>query len=274
MPYRAKIREAHPDLSKSFTRLADYLLDFYTQAAFMTATELARTLELDAATVVRFSQHLGYRGYPQLLREIQAHVKEDLLLQPRSAHDSESTQGWVSSAFDDLKIALEQTSLNLDAEAFSRLADHIGQARRTVVVAEGPAQPAAYNLVYYLEQGSFPVQMARSGLAGLARAIHSASQRDLLIAIDIANEAPYIAPALREARGKGITTAAIVGSPSLASARSAAFSLAARANPDLGIAIINIEALVYALVQTLRQQYMDRFEGSEQAISDLTSLLQ
>jgi DNA-binding MurR/RpiR family transcriptional regulator len=53
-------------MSKSFARLADFLLDSYVEASFMTASELAQELNLDAATVVRFSQQLGYSGYPKL----------------------------------------------------------------------------------------------------------------------------------------------------------------------------------------------------------------
>ena len=96
----------------------------------------------------------------------------------------------------------------------------------------------------------------------------------MLIAIDISGEAPYIAPALREARAKGITTAAIVGAPALASAHSADIALAARANPNLGIEIVAIEAIIFALVQILRYQFTDRFAGAEQAIAELSALLQ
>jgi DNA-binding MurR/RpiR family transcriptional regulator len=154
------------------------------------------------------------------------------------------------------------------------LVDHIGKARRIVVLAEGPAQPAAYNLVYFLEQGNFPVHIARPGLAGLARTVHTASQHDLLIALDVANEAPYIAPALREARSKDIITAAIVGSPSLASTRSANIVLAARATSNIGVEIVSIEAIIFALVQALRWFYADRFAGAEQAIEELSAILQ
>lgn len=274
MSYRIKIHDARPGLSKSYSRLADFLLDFYPETAFMTATELAHKLELDAATVVRFSQHLGYKGYPQLLREIQTQVKDDLRLRPKGSQDPGSTTDVITSAMEDLKIGLEQTQMVLRTESIVSLVAKIGESRRISVIAEGPAQPAAYNLVYFLEQGNFQVHIARPGLAGLARIIHSATQQDLLIAFDIANEAPYIAAALREARGKGIPTAAIVGSPSLASSNSATYVLAARANPNLGIAIICIEAIIYALVKMLRHHYPDRYVGVERSISDLSSLLQ
>ena len=67
MTYEDRIRKERPGMSKSFAKLADFLLDSYIEAAFMTASELAHELNLDAATVVRFSQHLGYKGYPELL---------------------------------------------------------------------------------------------------------------------------------------------------------------------------------------------------------------
>jgi DNA-binding MurR/RpiR family transcriptional regulator len=274
MTYRERIRGARPNMSKSFAKLADYLLDSYIEASFMTATELAHELNLDAATVVRFSQHLGYSGFPQLLRDIREHVKQDLLVRPEKAKDTETVPGVVNGAMQELSSALEQTQISLDTEALSHLVDRFGEARRIIVLAEGPAQPAAYNLVYFLEQGTFPVHMARPGVAGLARTVHTASPQDLLVAIDVASEAPYIAPALREARAKGIATAAIVGSPALASARSADTVIAARSYSSLGVEIVTIEAMIYALVRVLVWRYADRFAGAEQAITELSALLQ
>jgi DNA-binding MurR/RpiR family transcriptional regulator len=261
-------------MSKSFAKLADFLLDSYIEASFMTATELAHKLNLDAATVVRFSQSLDYSGYPELLREIREHVRTDLITRPTEAEDPESFSVVIANAMNELQLALEQTKISIDSDAVENLVDKIGQARRIIVVAEGPAQPAAYNLVYFLEQGNFPVHIARSGLAGVARTVHTANGQDLLIAIDVASEAPYIAPALRESRAKGITTAAIVGSPALSSARSADVVLAARSNPCLGIAIVAIEAIIFALVESMRAQYRERFEGAEQAIMELSNLFQ
>ena len=73
----------------------------------------------------------------------------------------------------ELQLALEQTQLSLDTDAIKALSDKIGEARRIAVIAEGPAQPSAYNLVYFLEQGDFPVNMARSGLANRAVPVES-----------------------------------------------------------------------------------------------------
>lgn len=274
MLYEERIRRERSNMSKSFAKLADFLLDSYVEAAFMTASELAHTLNLDAATVVRFSQFLGYSGYPKLQREIRAKVKTDLLIRPKQAEVDESTPGIVAQAMHDLVLALEQTRITLDTDAVQRLVELIGQVRRVVVLAEGPAQPTAYSFVNYLEQGGFPVYIARSGIADLARTINTATSQDLLLAMEVAGQSPYIARALSEAQTKGIPTAAIVGSSSLASARSADIVLAAQAHPSLGVGIVSIEAIVYALAQVLYWRYAERFAGTEQAISNLSERIQ
>ncbi len=274
MLYEERIRRERPEMSKSFSRLADFLLDSYVEAAFMTASELAHALNLDAATVVRFSQFLGYSGFPELQREIRSRVKADLLIRPKQAEEPDSAPGIAAKAMHELSVALEQTRISLDTEALEKLAEQMGQVRRTVVLAEGPAQPTAYSLVHYLEQGGFPVYIARSGIADLARTVNTATSQDLLLAMEVVGQSAYIARALSEAQSKGIPTAALVGASSLASARAANIVLAAQAHPSLGIGIITIESIVYALAQVLRWRFAERFAGTEQAIVDLMNRIQ
>jgi DNA-binding MurR/RpiR family transcriptional regulator len=274
MSYEERIRKERPYMSKSFAKLADFLLDQYVEASFMTASELAHALNLDAATVVRFSQHLGYGGYPKLQKEIRSRVKSDLLIRPEQAKERNSVPGIVAATMEELARAIQQVRISLDTDSVSRLVEMIGQSRRIVILAEAPAQPAAYNLVYFLEQGGFSVYIARPGVADLARTVHTASQQDLLLAVDVAGQSPYIARALEEAQAKGIPTAAIVGAASIPSARSADVVLEAQAHPSLGVGIVAIEAVVHALTQTLRWRFTERFAGAEQAIVELSGRIQ
>lgn len=274
MSYEERIRAERPHMSKSFARLADFLLDSYIESAFMTASELAHALDLDAATVVRFAQNLGYAGFPNLQREIRARVLADLLVRPQQAKVAESVPGVVANAMGEISLALDQTRISLDTDAMAQLVEKIGEARRIVVLAENPAQAAAYNLVNFLEQGGFPIYIARPGVADLARTVHTATPQDLLLAIEVSGQAPYIARALEQARLKGLKTAAILGAASLASARNAEVVLAARAHPSLGVGIVTIETIVYALAQALRWRFADRFAGAEQAIAELSTLIQ
>jgi DNA-binding MurR/RpiR family transcriptional regulator len=274
MSYEDRIRQERATMSKSFAKLADFLLDSYIEAAFMTASELAHELDLDAATVVRFAQTLGYKGFPDLQREIRQRVLTDLLVRPEQAKDAESVPGVVTNAMQDLSLALEQTRISLDTDALAELVVKIGEARRIVLLVENPAQAAAYNFVHFLEQGGFPIYIARSGVADLARTVHTSTLQDLLIAVEVSGQSPYIAGALDAAQQRGLPTAAILGSASLNSARAADVVLAARSNPSLGIGIISIESIIYALCQALRWRFADRFAGAEQAITELTADIQ
>jgi DNA-binding MurR/RpiR family transcriptional regulator len=274
MTYEERIRRERQQMSKSFAKLADFLLDSYVEASFMTASELAQALNLDAATVVRFSQHLGYKGFPQLQREIRSRVKKDLLIHPRQAQVHGSVQNVVATAMYELSRDLDQTRMSLDTDALSQLVERIGQARRIVLLADPPAQPAAYNLIYFLEQGGFTSYLARPGVDDLARTVHTATTQDLLIAVDVAGQSPYIARALNEARIKEIPTAAIVGTASLASSRAASIVLAARSRPSPGIGMIVVGAIIYALAEALRWHFSERFAGAEQAIGDLSQRIQ
>ena len=274
MDYEDRIRQARLGMSKSFAKLADFLLDSYIESAFMTASELAHTLDLDAATVVRFAQTLGYSGFPEMQREIRQRVLGDLLVRPEQVKVAESVPGVVADAMGELSLAIEQTRLSLDTEAMVKLVEKIGEARRIVVLAENPAQAAAYILVHFLEQGGFPIYIARSGLAELARIVHTSTSQDLLLALEVSGQDAYIAGALQEASQKGTPTAAILGAASLASARAAEVVLAARAHPSLGVGIVSIEAIVSALCQALRWRFAERFAGAEQAIVELSARIQ
>jgi DNA-binding MurR/RpiR family transcriptional regulator len=138
------------------------------------------------------------------------------------------------------------------------------------VLAEGPAQPAAYNLVHHLEQGNFPIFIARSGVAALARTVHTAKVGDVIVAIDVSGDTPSLASALKEAQEKGITTAAIIAAPALATARFADIVLSARSQPSLGVGIVSIEAIIHSVVEASRWRFAERFAGAEQAIKTLS----
>ena len=97
---------------------------------------------------------------------------------------------------------------------------------------------------------------------------------DLLLAMEVVGQSPYITRALCEAKSKGIPTAAIVGAASLASTRCADIVVAAQAHLSPGVGILSIEAIIYTLAQVLRWRYADRFAGTEQAIANLSDQIQ
>lgn len=274
MSYENRIRENRTNMSKSFIRLADYILDSYVQAALMTATELAHQVDVDAATVVRFAQRLGYSGFPDLQDEIKERVKQELLIRPEKATEPDSAIGVVSESMLRVREAVEQVSMLLDVKALSQIADGIGGARRTVIVPDGLGQVVAYNLINLLEQGGFLVTVVQSSVSDLARMVSSTSTDDLILAIDVAGDTPYIARALSEAHAAGIPTAAIVGAASHQTAAVAETVLASQNQPAFGLGVVVIDAIVYTLAEVLRWKYRERFSGADEAIEEIFTRIQ
>ncbi len=60
------IKTRFDEFSRSQKDVAQYIVDHLDEAAFQTAEELARRANTSSSTVVRFSQALGFEGFPEL----------------------------------------------------------------------------------------------------------------------------------------------------------------------------------------------------------------
>jgi DNA-binding MurR/RpiR family transcriptional regulator len=274
MNFEERIHRDRLNMSKSFARLADFLVDSYTEASFMTASELAHALNLDAATVVRFAQALGYTGFPQLQREIRLKVKNDLLIRPRQAEDDQSVAGIATYALRELSKELEQMRITLDTAALDALVEQINAARRILIIYDPPAWAAAEDLAYALEQGAFLVDRASPHEADLARLLATATSADLLLAVEVQGKTPSIARALAEAQANAVPTAALVCAASLPATRSANIVLAAHAHNSAASSAILAHILVYVLAHTLHTRCVERFAQAEKTAAQIITHLQ
>ena len=57
--------------SKGQKLIANYIMNSYDKAAFMTASKLGKTVHVSESTVVRFAVELGYDGYPSMQKALQ-----------------------------------------------------------------------------------------------------------------------------------------------------------------------------------------------------------
>ena len=77
-PLFEKIKEEYPSFSKGQKRIADYIVDHYDKAAFMTAAKLGEFTNVSESTVVRFASELGFEKYGELQRALQNIVRRKL----------------------------------------------------------------------------------------------------------------------------------------------------------------------------------------------------
>jgi DNA-binding MurR/RpiR family transcriptional regulator len=265
--YVERIRQVRSILSPSFERIADFILDSYAQVALLTATELGHTLDIDTATVVRFAQQLGYKGYPELQREIREKLKREFLgvslVEPRSASEA------ADNALSEIAQSLDLTRKTFPLEQAEALINALDEAQRVILLAEGLALGPARNLAAWLEAAGYNIHISSGSLSDLARALVGARKGDMVIIIEVDDETPYLAEAINEAKALDLRTAAIVSSPSSPAAQFADLHLAAYKTPQSGVDQIMVEAIIYAFMRMLHRARPGRFETTEERIAQV-----
>ncbi|MDX6690429.1 MAG: hypothetical protein QOG15_1886 [Solirubrobacteraceae bacterium] len=79
------IQARFDDFSRSQKDVAQYIVDHLDEVAFQTAEELARRANTSSSTVVRFSQALGFEGYPELQQSAREEYRRRHATAPASA---------------------------------------------------------------------------------------------------------------------------------------------------------------------------------------------
>jgi DNA-binding MurR/RpiR family transcriptional regulator len=206
--FRERIKNAYDSLTPSFKRLAEFILSHELDVAFMTATELAHALDVDAATVVRFSQALGYTGYRELSHEVQAIVKNDLTAVYANFEDAETPLAQLQTILENerhnLEIAVSQVT-----EKAALIVDMIAEADRVWVVGDATARYLTGLFVEYLATAGVDAVAVDANPGAAAQIIDGCGEKDFVIGIGAAGTGLDTAAVLRYLKEKGVKVAAI-----------------------------------------------------------------
>jgi len=268
--FESRIRKQRSDFPPSFEALGKYLLDSYPQAALMTATELAHTLDLDPGTVVRFAQKLGYRGYPELQRDLRRKLKDELLHIPSA---SEGDGNASDAAFSAAARCLELTRRSFSLAAAGQMIDVLDRSERVLLFAESMAVPAALNLSYWLSAAGYSVQLAGDNPVEIARLLAGAHSQDFAAALEVSPRSPFLVRALTAARNAGMKTGAIAAAPSSRLGDIAETILVGHGDPGTGNPQMVLETIVHVFIHILRQERPLRFNNSSEKFLHLSRQL-
>ncbi len=173
-------------MSKGQKRLANYIINHYDQAVFMTAAKLGKQVDVSESTTVRFAVLLGYDGFPQFHNALQEHVMTKL----NSVQRMEVSFGRIEqtrildtvlqSDIDKIKMTLEQT----DREAFSKAVDMILGAENIYILGIRSCAPLAGFMSYYMNQILPNVRLVgASSYSELFEEIIRINEKDVIIGI-------------------------------------------------------------------------------------------
>ncbi len=112
---RELIHEHFDDLPPQQQAIANYLLDHAREIPFLSIPELAQRTGASEATVVRFSQRIGFEGFAELKMVLLERLRSEMRGSTRSEPDSIAEDDILDSV-----SKLEQTNLQRTLEAVDR----------------------------------------------------------------------------------------------------------------------------------------------------------
>ena len=190
-------------LSKSHRRIAEYILQHYDKAVFMTAAKLGEMVNVSESTVVRFAVALGYEGYPELQQALQELVRHRLTATQRFEMSSDISQEEVLSTV--LKADMQNirsTIDGIDNAAFLRAVQVISGARRIYILGLRSAAPLAQFAGYYLHYIFDDVRVVAAGSTDVFEAISRIEASDVLLGISVPRYSSRTIEAMSFARSR------------------------------------------------------------------------
>ncbi len=148
-----RIHTAMDGLSKRQKLIAEYIIEHYDKAAYMTASKLGEMVGVSESTVVRFATEIGYDGYPELQKAMQEMIRDKLTSVQRIdvASDRIDYEDVLSSVLNqDIKL-IKKTMEENNNESFRRAVDSIVNARTIYIFAVKSSFALARFLGYYFE---------------------------------------------------------------------------------------------------------------------------
>ncbi|WP_455715547.1 MurR/RpiR family transcriptional regulator [Anaerosporobacter sp.] len=180
------INNKYNSLSKGQKLLANYILNNYDKAVYLTAAKMGKIVGVSESTVVRFAMILGYDGYPKFQRALEEMAKNKL----NSVQRMEVTFDRINKD-NILKFVLHSdaekirlTAEEIDEEAFKNAIEMLLHAKKIYIIGIRSSAPLASFLSYYLGLIFEHVVMIHSNSTSeLFEQLYRISEDDVLIGI-------------------------------------------------------------------------------------------
>lgn len=211
----ARILKVQNELSGKKRAVAKYVLDQHVEAAFLTATQLARRTDVSEPTVVRFAMELGYPGYAEFREELQVLVQRELTVLDRlreyHEHFEDDDDPATKVLWTDLSN-LESTFKGTDVAQLHRVAGRIIDARHVYVIGVRASAVLAEFLEITLKRVLTSVSSVTSSSDFFLEQLPQLGKRDLVIALGFPRYPNEAVRYLRAAKRRGVPTVAITDS--------------------------------------------------------------
>ncbi len=165
-----QIQNKMSSFSKSQKLIANYILNSYEKAAYMTALKLGNAVNVSESTVVRFAIEMGFEGYPELQKSLQALIKNRLTAVQRIniTNDRIGEDGVLKNILTQDIDRIRHTLEEIDKDMFDRAIEKISSARRIYILGAMSSSILArfldYNFQLIFDNVHFVQAISTSGI--------------------------------------------------------------------------------------------------------------
>jgi len=269
------IRARFDECSRSHKDVAQYIVDHLDEAAFQTAEELARRANTSSSTVVRFSQALGFEGFPELQGQAREEYRRRVAAGLTGAANGASSAAEPLFSLDQSEfetavaadhVNVEETARKISRSDIEAAIDAIAGARRVLIAGtDQMAFFASYlrHLLMLLDlQADIVASPSQEALSRLGRIDDSM----LVIGLSAGRPHPLVVRAMKLARHRKAGTVAITDATLSEVAKLAQIRLYYSSNSPAYVrshtALLSmIQALAYGVYSRDAEQYADRIKA-------------
>lgn len=209
------IRKNMDTFSKRQRAIANFIMDNYDKAAFMTASRLGKAINVSESTVVRFAAELGYEGYPEMQRALQEMIRNKLTsIQRIEVTNDRLGSGDILSAV--MQSDIEKLRLSLDTvdhEQFRNAVDQIVGAKRIYILGLRSSTAIASFLGFYFNLLFEDVTLVHTtSVSEMFEQVLHIGPGDLMIGISFPRYSSRTVKVMQFARDRGANVLAVTDS--------------------------------------------------------------
>lgn len=210
-----RINDNYVRFSKGQKLLANYIIDHYDKAVFLTAARLGNIVGVSESTVVRFANELGYDGYPKLQRALEELVKSKLTSIQRMEVTSDRIEkghilkNVLHSDAEKIKHTLEE----IDTDVFDKAVDMILNARNIYILGVRSSASLASFMGFYFNLVFDNVKLIHTNsVSEMFEQIYRIGEEDVIIGISFPRYSKQTLKAMEFARSRKAKVIAITDS--------------------------------------------------------------
>lgn len=218
----ARFAEAQSRLGPHRQQLIRAIVDHCEETCFLSSRELAKRYSVDAATVVRTVQALGYRRFADFAADLRQHLMTRVTpytVLKAATRERGSVADHVDHSLDKALDNLNLLRSNLNRDRVVELAKLIHRSRRVLVVGVDFAASLAFYFTYGLVTLGFDAEAPIGSEGNLQHKLKLLTSKDLLIGISFGQCIRVTVEAVLRARKQGVSTFGITDSDTTPIAR-------------------------------------------------------